>query len=150
MASIDDIDTRLQANEGTIPFSDACFDFVTACGVFHHVPSANRASLVQEIIRVLKPGGIFAMIEHNPFNPVTRLIVSRTPVDVDAVLLKPAEAKQLMSSSGLWPDKVQYFLYFPVRIYEHGGKTIESFLTGVPLGGQYAVFGTKAGELAGR
>jgi hypothetical protein len=42
---------------------------------------------MKEIQRVLRPGGVFSLIEHNPLNPVTRLIVSRTPVDGNAKLL---------------------------------------------------------------
>ena len=37
--------------------------------------------------RVVRPGGLLCIIEHNPFNPLTRLAVVRCEFDRDAVLL---------------------------------------------------------------
>ena len=143
LASVKEAETQLQRDEDKIPFPDDQFDFITAAAVYHHVVPQKRAILAREARRVLKPGGVFAIIEHNPFNPVTRLIVSRTPVDEGAILLKPAEAAQLMLGAGLEVDGLYYFLYFPKPLYERGGKLVEKVLTKVPLGGQYVVFGNK-------
>ena len=82
------------------------------------------------------------MIEHNPFNPVTRLIVSRTPVDADAILLPASESWRLARKAGLAPLERDYFLYFPRALYPYLGR-MEAALTKVPLGGQYAVFSRK-------
>ena len=142
--AIEGIEVRQQPDEDKIPFPASSFDFVTASAVYHHVPPRNRRKLAEEARRVLRPGGVFAIIEHNPLNPVTRLIVSRTPVDADAILLRAAETKQLMASAGFSVDDSAYFLYFPLRIYELGGKHLEKVLTKLPLGGQYAVFGIKS------
>ena len=134
------IETRVQDDPGRIPFEGAAFDFITAVCVFHHVPPSARAALVREARRVLKPGGTLAIIEHNPYNPVTRLIVSRTPVDADAILLRPTETIRLFRGAGLAVDDRRYFLYFPESIYRRLSG-LESALGKVPLGGQYAVFG---------
>ena len=139
--AVEGIEVCLQSEENKIPFSASSFDFVTAAAVYHHVPPALRTMLTQEVKRVLKPGGVFAIIEHNPFNPVTRLIVSRTPVDADAVFLTASETRRLMASTGFAVDTSDYFLYFPMRVYESGGRHLEKLLTKLPLGGQYAVFG---------
>jgi len=136
------IETRVQKDALRIPFGDAEFDLVTAVCVYHHVPPAARRTLTSEIGRVLRPGGIFCMIEHNPFNPVTRLIVSRTPVDADALLLRVAEGRQLASEAGLAPLEHDYFLYFPQVLYRYLGR-LEAVLAKVPLGGQYALFSGK-------
>jgi SAM-dependent methyltransferase len=133
------IEARVQEDLARIPFEDRTFDFVTAVCVFHHVPPAARAALVREACRVLKPGGTVAMIEHNPYNPVTKLIVSRTPVDADAILLRPAETRRLFRESGLRIDDQRYFLYFPESLYRRL-SWLESGFGKVPLGGQYAVF----------
>src|ERR1051326_1566215 len=77
MRQIAGVETRGQTDALQIPFGDAEFDLVTAVCVYHHVPAAHRPTLTAEIRRVLRPGGIFCMIEHNPFNPVTRWIVRR-------------------------------------------------------------------------
>lgn len=137
------IETRVQKDFLRIPFGDAEFDLVTAVCVYHHVPSAARQTLTQEISRVLRPGGVFCMIEHNPLNPITRLIVSRTDVDADVILLPAAEARQLAAALGLDPLEQDYFLYFPQALYRYLGR-LEAVLSKVPLGGQYVLFSTKA------
>jgi SAM-dependent methyltransferase len=137
------IETRLQREGERIPWDDAQFDVVTAVCVYHHVPLAMRDQLTAEVRRVLKPGGLFCIIEHNPWNPATRLIVSRTPVDADAILLRSAETRSLLRRGGFRVDGQEYFLYFPEAIYRKAGK-LESALRHVPLGGQYAVFGRAA------
>ncbi len=143
LSSIQDIPTRVQDKPGELPFESGEFDFVTAVCVFHHVAPAARPGLIQEVSRILKPGGTFAIIEHNPKNPVTRLIVSRTPVDADAILLEAHEAAGLMKAAGFMPQPPIYFLYFPGSIYRRGGRHVEPLLSSVPFGGQYAIFGTK-------
>ena len=142
MQQVTGVETRIQSDSLQIPFGDAGFDLVTAVCVYHHVPAADRPALTAEIARVLRPGGIFCMIEHNPFNPVTRLIVSRTPVDVDAILLRASEARELAAAAGLDPLEQDYFLYLPEVLYRYLG-CIESALARVPLGGQYALFSAK-------
>lgn len=137
------IETRVQQQPGVVPFESGSFDFVTAVCVYHHVPPTERVGLTTEVRRVLRPGGTFAIIEHNPYNPATRLIVSRTPVDADAILLKLSESRALLQDSGFAFDRAQYFLYFPEPIYNRGGRAVENWLTGLPLGGQYAAFGIR-------
>jgi SAM-dependent methyltransferase len=134
------VETRVQKDPGKIPFPDQTFDFVTAVCVYHHVPVAARAALTFEVARVLKPGGCFAIIEHNPFNPVTRLIVSRTPVDKDAILLRPSEARVLLKEQRMTIASQRFFLYFPERLYRRL-MPVEELLAHVPLGGQHATFG---------
>ncbi len=136
------IETHVQQDPGVIPFADASFDFVSAVCVYHHVPPHARASLTMEVKRVLKPGGTFVLIEHNPFNPVTTGIVKRTPIDHDAILLKPDESRELMSQQGLSVCATQFFLYLPERLYGAIGG-IERMLEWLPLGGQYAMFGQR-------
>jgi SAM-dependent methyltransferase len=143
LSSSQGVETRLQENPGKIPFDDDAFDFVTAVCVYHHVAQSSRLGLTREAYRVLRPGGVFAIIEHNPYNPVTRLIVSRTPIDADALLLRPSEAQQWMRLAGFRCHAPRYFLYFPEPIYRRVGGRLERLLQRVPLGGQYAIFGTK-------
>lgn len=136
------VETRIQDDPLRIPFPDASFDFITAVCVYHHIPPVARPALTNEIVRTLRPGGIFCTIEHNPLNPITRLIVSRSPIDTDAILLRAREARALAGEAGLCPVALQYFLYFP-----HGADgylgAVETLLGKIPLGGQYAVFSEK-------
>jgi SAM-dependent methyltransferase len=50
----------------SIPFADACFDFVVASEVFEHLSETERAAGLFEIRRVLKPGG--ALIGTVPYD----------------------------------------------------------------------------------
>src|SRR5207244_4908073 len=52
---------------GPLAFADAEFDLVTVMCVFHHVPPAERPGIVRELLRVLRPGGVVAVFEHNPW-----------------------------------------------------------------------------------
>jgi SAM-dependent methyltransferase len=137
-----DMEMRLQDAPDALPFPDASFDFVTAVCVFHHVEERHRLSLTREIHRVLRPGGTFCMIEHNPFNPATRLIVSRSPLDVDAHLLSAGQARHYADLGGLRHIESQFFLYLPEKLYTRMGRW-EGLLKKVPLGGQYAMFARK-------
>ena len=140
LETIHGFETREQQAPDRIPFGDREFDFVTAVCVYHHVPPETRNSLTREVARVLKPGGVFCIIEHNPYNPATRLIVSRTPVDADAILLRPAETQGLLRRADFEIDEQRYFLYLPEPLYKHLGG-VEAWLAKLPAGGQYAVFG---------
>ena len=135
---------HLQDSMNTLPFADESYDFVTAVCVYHHVDEAYRLPLTSECRRVLRPGGIFGIIEHNPFNPVTQVIVGRTPVDANARLLSATIAKRYMRASGFHPIGCKYFLYLPEKLFAKAGA-FENVLSGIPLGGQYAVFGEKVG-----
>jgi SAM-dependent methyltransferase len=142
LSRCDGLDVRRQASETQLPFDSATFDLITAVCVYHHVAIEERVSLTREALRVLRPGGIFAIIEHNPWNPATRLIVSRTPVDANAKLLSARDAMKLLAGAGAKPLGTRFFLYFPQRIYKYLAE-VENALTWLPAGGQYSVFGTR-------
>ena len=136
------VETQVQQDPGVIPYPDASFDFVSAVCVYHHVPVAARAGLTAEVKRVLKPGGTFAIIEHNPYNPVTQAIVKRTPVDADAILLTADETQALMRTQGFGVRGTDFFLFLPEKLYRTLGA-LEGMIGWLPLGGQYGVFGGK-------
>ncbi len=135
----EEIPVLVQPSPEELPFEDRSMDFVTAVCVFHHVHGRARTALAREIKRVLAPGGCFCIIEHNPWNPVTRGIVKRCPVDVDAELLTAPESRRLMSSAGMTAVRTRYFLFLPEKL--RGIAGVESWLGSVPLGGQYAMLG---------
>jgi SAM-dependent methyltransferase len=127
-----------QSNPTGLPFGEHSFDLITAVCVYHHLTAIERRELTREACRVLRPGGIFAIFEHNPWNPATRLIVSRTPVDANAVLLTAGETRRIMRGAGLKPQTTSYYLYFPESLFSKVGG-FEKYLTAIPAGGQYAV-----------
>jgi SAM-dependent methyltransferase len=121
-----------------LPFDDNSVDFVTAVCVYHHVHGEDRTLLTNEIKRVLTPGGLCCIVEHNPWNPVTRTIVKRCPVDIDAELSTAHQAAKLLQASGFRSLRTDYLLYFPEGLFNKIGA-LEKLLYGIPLGGQYAL-----------
>lgn len=45
---------------------------------------------------MLRPCGVLSIIEHDPLNPARRIIVSRTIVDADEILLSRSESRSLL------------------------------------------------------
>ena len=125
--------------DSKLPFADASFDVATAVCVVHHVPPAAWTEFVREMRRVVRPGGRVVLIEHNPWNPLTRLSVARCPFDDDAVLLDSRRARRLMVDAGLSPEPARHFLVFPTG--HRLGRKVEAKISGLPVGAQYLVVG---------
>lgn len=136
------IEVLQQPSPIELPFPGGSFDLVTAVCVYHHVDRAERHDLTCSVQRVLKREGIFCIIEHNPWNPMTQLIVRRCPLDVDAQLLTSFATSRLMLSAGLRPLEKNYFLYLPERLFARVGW-MEDALRSWPIGGQFALFARK-------
>lgn len=121
----------------SIPFEDNAFDVVFIVCVMHHVPPDQWTSLTAEMARVLKPGGMLFVFEHNPYNPLTRRAVNRCPFDADAVLLTRRTSSRLMRGAGLVAAEERYILFFPWS--GKAFRAIESGLRWLPMGAQYFV-----------
>lgn len=124
----------------TFPFDDASFDLVTTICVMHHVVPGEWAQFIAEMRRVTRPGGLVCVIEHNPYNPLTRLAVARCEFDRDAVLLGVGTTRKLLAAGGLREIGSRHFVLLPWD--SKPARRLENALSGVPLGGQYAAFGT--------
>lgn len=125
-----------------LPFEDASFDFTLTVCVLHHVPPAQHRRFLAEMRRVTRSGGTVCVIEHNPFNPLTRLAVLRCPFDEDATLLRAGTAKAIFEGAGLENVSARFFLALPFR--QRAARACERVLKDVPLGAQYAVAGRAA------
>jgi SAM-dependent methyltransferase len=121
-----------------IPFEDSSFDVCFAVCVLHHVPRQKRLGLVAEMRRVCRPGGLVALFEHNPLNPLTRRAVSGCEFDRDTELLSRREAIRLLRAAGLPAPGGRYIVFFPRESRLLRG--IERLLGWLPLGAQYAAF----------
>ena len=142
LAACEGLDVRPQTDLNKLPFDDESFDLATAVCVYHHVVPEARAGLTAEIARILRPGGVACIIEHNPVNPATQIIVRRLPVDRDAQLLTWNTAHRLLVAAGLTKLQTTHFLFFPESVYRRAHR-IEAALTRLPLGGQYAAYASK-------
>lgn len=118
------------------------FDLCHANGVFHHIAPPDRMPIARMICAALRPAGCFALFENNPWNPGTRLVMSRIPFDRDAKLLSSPETRRLLRGAGFaCCAPTRFLFYFPrflawLRFTEH-------WLAGVPLGAQYYVLAVK-------
>jgi SAM-dependent methyltransferase len=122
---------------GRLPFDDGRFDLAFAVCVLHHVDLADRLPLVRETARVVRPGGLVAVFEHNPLNPLTRRVVRDCAFDEGVELLPRRELEGLVRAAGLEVVSGHYLLFFPWRgrLFE----TAERLLARLPLGAQYVV-----------
>ena len=130
-----------QYDGARLPFADRTFGCAVASCVLHHVMPPARACFIGEMMRVLTPGGLAVIIEHNARNPVTRHIVSRCAFDADAVLLTRQETATLLADGGVPVAGWRYlgFLPFRNRIVERA----ERLVGWLPAGAQYCVWGRK-------
>jgi SAM-dependent methyltransferase len=118
------------------------FDLCHVNGVFHHIEPESRTSAVQNIHRALRSGGRLALFENNPWNPGTRMVMSRIPFDRDAITLSPQETKHLLRAGGFTQPALSWSLfYFPRRLAFL--RFAEHALSCLPLGAQYCVLATK-------
>jgi len=54
-----------------MPFEDDSFDLIHTSAAMHEMESEQLRQILQEVYRVLKPGGVFAMVDfHQPTNPI--------------------------------------------------------------------------------
>ncbi len=117
---------------------EARFDFVTSCHVFHHIPPAERAATADTLAGRMKPASRLVIWEHNPFNPITRLLVKMCPFDGDARLLTLNATKTLFGKKAFRFVRHAYVNLFPPGWQRLKAlPLIEEKLRGVPVGAQY-------------
>lgn len=116
---------------------DASVDVVYCNGVFHHIPPAERAAAVRYILRCLRPGGVFALWENNPWNLGAQWVMYRCDFDHDAVRMFSREAARLLAGGGLEILGTDYQFFFPRFLRPF--RLLEGSLVRIPLGGQYQV-----------
>jgi SAM-dependent methyltransferase len=112
-------------------------DLAFCNGVFHHIPPGERAAALAVVRNTLKPGGLFAFWENNPWNPLTRLAMRLVPFDADAVLLWPHGARRLLRENGFEVLGTDYVFFFPRFLTPL--RRLEPRLAWLPLGGQYLI-----------
>lgn len=122
------------------------YDIVVLANVLHHVMPPERAGLLREIARRLRPGGRIVMFEHNTLNPLVRYAVKRHPFDQSAVLVPVWEARKLLASANC-SVRSDFILFFPSWL--RWFRPMERLLGRCPLGAQYACVGEKRTAAAG-
>jgi SAM-dependent methyltransferase len=124
----------------TLPFSPNSFDLALAVCVMHHVPPAQWKDFLREMRRVLRPGGIAVIFEHNPLNPLTRYVVASNTIDADANLLSARMLRKLMRYAGFDGPQTRNIIFTP---FAHPGfRWLDDHLGRIPFGAQYYAIGT--------
>lgn len=113
-------------------------DLAFCNGVFHHIPLMERAACVEYVFRSLRPRGLFAFWENNPWNPGTRYVMSKCPFDEDAITLTPPEARRLLRAGGFEILRTDFLFIFPRAL--RWLRRLESIAAPLPLGAQYQIF----------
>lgn len=90
------------------------------------------------IKNLLKSDGNVLLFEHNPYNPITRHMVSTCEFDKDAVLLTLKESQRLFQKNFFKTHFAGYTLFFPPRLKVLA--FLENAIRWIPMGGQYYAF----------
>ncbi|MDA0576675.1 MAG: class I SAM-dependent methyltransferase [Verrucomicrobia bacterium] len=112
-------------------------------GTFHHISPTERPGVLAYLHASLAPGGTLAIWENNPWNPGTRLVMSRIPFDRDAMPVSAPTLARLVRGAGFTVLHVDYLFIFPAFLKALRG--LEPHLTRLPLGAQYLVLARKSG-----
>ena len=67
------------------------FDLIFLSGVIHHIDKKLRKKILKKIYSSLKSSGKLIIFEHNPYNPLTNIVVNNCEFDRDAQLIKKKE-----------------------------------------------------------
>lgn len=118
-----------------IPLPTHSQDIVFSACVFHHIPHEQHQHWLAELLRVTRPGGLLAIYEHNPWNPLTVRAVNTCPLDVNARLIRGSIMRKRAVDAGWVDAKVGYKLFFPAALAAL--RPIECHLEWLALGAQY-------------
>lgn len=109
--------TTVTASGLQLPFADESVDFVYTVGVLHHLIGPGwQETACREVSRVLRPGGVFAVHETNPRNPLFRLYMGYLfPVlrSIDEGIERWIDAEQWNDVDPMRLERVEYFTFLP-------------------------------------
>jgi SAM-dependent methyltransferase len=116
-------------------------DLAYTCGAFGRLPWRERTAAAVLVLRSLKPGGLFALWEHNPWSPSTLWNGNGKSTRRAEPAVTPTEARQLLRGVGFDIVHTTSTFYFPRAV--SWCRAIEPMLATIPLGGQYMVLARK-------
>ena len=118
-----------------IPVAAQSQDIVFSACVFHHIPHEQHGFWLRELLRIVRPGGLLAIYEHNPLNPLTLRAVNTCPLDVNARLIPGFAMRRRARDAGWREAQVDYRVFFPAAL--KALRPLEPSLGWLPLGAQY-------------
>jgi len=117
------------------------FDCVLVGDVLHHIPSNQRDYYMKKITDYIREGGFCVFFEHNPYNPLTRILVSTCPFDAHAELVTPSNLKKIIRNHSLEVLDTKYCFFFPEFLKNF--DKYEDRISKLPVGGKYYVLAVK-------
>jgi SAM-dependent methyltransferase len=130
----------LYSGVGDLPLEPGGFDLIFTACVFHHIDADRHVELFARLRKLLRPGGVLMVFEHNPVNPVTRYIVATCPFDENAVLIPGPVLKSRLREAGFAEVGVTYTGFFPHALAAL--RPVEPWLAWLPIGAQHYAFAT--------
>jgi SAM-dependent methyltransferase len=127
----------LLIEDDRIPVPDASQDVVFSACVFHHIDAGMHADWLAELRRITRPGGLLAIYEHNPLNPLTVRVFNDCPFDQDAHMIRAGALKRACAAAGWLHPSIRYRLFFPRAFAAF--RPLERGLGWLFLGAQYLV-----------
>ena len=140
--SIDEARGRVEGIDFSENYKDIegrAFDVIIIANVLHHVPVGERYDFLKKAIVCLAKNGRLFIFEHNPYNPLTKLVVKLSILDRTASLIRAKEMAGLLKSAGIDTVEKKYIIFFPkiLRLF----RPLEPALGSLPIGAQYVFIG---------
>jgi SAM-dependent methyltransferase len=134
-------DNYLLIEKDRVPCESDAFDVVFSACVFHHIPHDEHMVWLRELHRITRRGGLIAVFEHNPLNPLTVHAVNTCPFDENAKLIFARDLARRLRDAGWVFPLIEYILFFPRRLALL--RPLEANLSWLPLGAQYVAIARK-------
>lgn len=133
----------VKIDDDRIPADDGYFDAAFSACVFHHIPHDQHVDWLRELYRVVRPGGLLSIFEHNPLNPLTVRAVNTCPFDINARLIRAGAFAKAYRQAGWLVPNIRYHVFFPRKLAAL--RCLDPRLAHVPFGGQYSVTAIRPG-----
>ena len=134
-------ETYLLIEGEKIPIGDASQDLVFSACVFHHISHEDHELWLKELLRITRHGGILAIYEHNPLNPLTVRAIDTCPLDKNACLIGARRLRRACLAAGWSSVSIAYRLFFPRALAYL--RPLEQRLGWLCLGAQYRLIASR-------
>lgn len=121
----------VQANGTRLPLLPNTFDGALSVAMLRHVAERSAvASVIAEMVRITRPGGVCVIWDHNPLNPYWPVVIRRVPQDTGEERLIPAKEiiraldqagaqRYWLKRSGFVPDFAPTWLLGVFQVVEY-------------------------------
>ena len=123
--------------------SDSHYDLIVVCSVLHHLKPEEHFQTLEKLYNSLNSGGRLVIFEHNPYHPITQLVVKTTPIDANEKLVSQIRLRRFLLDAGFQNMNTRYLLFGPTQLEITFPHFFQRVMSRLPLGGQYVLVGEK-------